>query len=158
MKATRLLPYISIVLAACGGGVGSATFEIDGQAESILNPFVTTQTQDIQIEGDRADTDSAHSVVFFLDVPMTPGAFDCSATTPTVTYYGPAGSTPGQPSYVAPTWAASFYLAGTSCSGEWQRQGSRMVGSFRATMTPLLDSSAQTREASGTFDLPMGPS
>jgi hypothetical protein len=153
VKATRLLPCVALALTACAGGPSSATFEVAGKAEPVLNPHASNQTLDIQIEGERAGIDPAHDVVFTLNVPFTPGAFDCSSTTATVTYYEPAGSTPGQPSFVAPTWAATLGLPGTSCSGDWQQQGSRMVGSFRATMTQLLVHSTQTREASGTFDV-----
>src|SRR5262249_14913288 len=113
------------------------------------------QVQDIEIEGERAGIDPAHDVVFSVDVPTAPGAFDCTSMIPTATYYQPVGNTPGEPSFVAPTWAASLYLPGTSCSGEWRQQGSRMVGSLHAIMTQLLVNSTQTREASGTFDLPM---
>jgi hypothetical protein len=152
---TRLLVCAALTLAACGGAPASATFEVDGKAESILHPHASTQPLDIDIEGERAGIDPAHDVVFSLEVAMTPGAFDCQSMIPTVTYYEPVGSTPGQPSFVAPTWAASLYLPGTSCSGEWRQQGSRMVGSFHAIMTQLLVKSAQTREASGTFDVPL---
>lgn len=161
VKATRLLPCIALVLVACGGSdPGFATFEAADKAEMIVNPKAVNQKQgeqtlDIQIEGDRADDDPAHAVVFLVNVPTTPGAFDCTSAAPAVTYYEPSGSTPGAPSFVAPTWAASSLTPGTSCSGEWQQQGSRMVGSFSATMMQLLVDSTQTLAASGTFDVPM---
>ena len=156
MKATRLLAGIALAFAACAAPApGTATLEVDGKAESIVNPHARTQGQDIEIEGDRDGIDLAHDVVFSLDIPTAPGAFDCTSMIPTVTYYEPVGSTSGEPSFVAPTWAASLYLPGTSCSGEWRQQGSRMVGSLHAIMTQLLVKSMQTREASGTFDLPM---
>jgi hypothetical protein len=158
VKATRVLPYIALVLVGCGGdpgAAGSATFEAAGRPESIVNPSASTQQLDIQIEGDRAGTDAAHAVVFFVDVPPTPGAFDCTSFAPSVTYYEASGSVPGDPSFVAPTWVATNLQAGSSCSGEWQQQGARMVGSFTATLTQLLVASPQTLDVSGSFDVPM---
>jgi hypothetical protein len=156
VKATHLLACIALVFAACATPApGTATFEVDGNAESIVNPHARMQAQDIEIEGERTGIDPAHDVVFSLDVPIAPGAFDCTSMITTATYYEPVGNTPGEPSFVAPTWAASRDLPGTSCSGEWRQQGSRMVGSLHAIMTQLLVKSTQTREASGTFDVPM---
>jgi hypothetical protein len=161
VKATRLLPCIALVIVACGGSEpGTATFEAAGKAETIVNPEASNQKQgsqtlDIQIEGDRANDDPAHTVVFYVDLPPTPGAFDCTSAVPAVTYYEPSGSTPGAPPFVAPTWAATNVTPGSSCSGEWQQEGSRLVGSFSATMTQLLVNSTQTLTASGTFDVAM---
>jgi hypothetical protein len=154
MRMNRLTICCALMLGACAGGPSHATIEVDGKAESVINPQSRNQTSDFQIEGDRADVDPQHSVVFFVDVPTTPGPFDCTSPHAAVTYYEPGGSTPGKPSFVVPTWAADFTSPGTSCSGEWQKEGSHMVGSFRATMTQLLVNSTRTREASGTFDVP----
>ena len=158
MKAKRLLTGIALLIVGCGGdpgAAGSATFEAAGKPESIVNPVSRTQQLDIQVEGDRTGTDAAHAVVFFVDVPPAPGAFDCTSFAPSVTYYEASGSVPGDPSFVASTWVATNLQAGSSCSGEWQQQGSRMVGSFSATLTQLLVDSPQTLDVSGTFDVPM---
>lgn len=160
MKTNRQLACCALVLlAACGGAAGHATFAVDGQAESIVNlsghrtpcSRGTCPQATIQIEGDRANADPPHHVVFSLDIPVAAGPFDC--TTAAVTYYEPAGSTPGAPSFAAPTWVADKYNTGTSCSGDWEQQGSQMVGCVCATLKQLLVDSTQTRQASGCFDV-----